>query len=69
MQALIIGIIGIALHLLSLAFFLGFYFGVFKEFKKETEKSLARLESVYFSDVKIIRKDQEISPVSIREKQ
>jgi hypothetical protein len=38
--------------LLTFAFFLGFYFGTFKEFKKTTEESIARLMSVYFTEEK-----------------
>lgn len=38
--------------LLTFAFFLGFYFGTFKEFKKTTEESIGRLMSVYFTEEK-----------------
>jgi hypothetical protein len=49
----IAGIIVSALSsLLTFAFFLGFYFGTFKEFKKNTEESIARLMSVYFTEEK-----------------
>lgn len=34
--------------LLSLACTLAFWFGVFRQFKKETEKKLDRIESIFF---------------------
>ena len=44
--------VSLLINLLSFAFFLGFYFGTFKEFKKNTEESLKQLMSVYFTENK-----------------
>ena len=42
--------VSVVINLLTFAFFLGFYFGTFKEFKKNTEAALSRLMSVYFTE-------------------
>ena len=42
-------VLSVLLNLLSFAFFLGFYFGTFREFKRNTEEKLDRLMSVFFT--------------------
>lgn len=42
-------IVSMFINLLTFSFFLGFYFGTFKEFKKNTEEKLDRLMSVFFT--------------------
>jgi hypothetical protein len=43
-------IVSMLVNLLTFSFFLGFYFGTFKEFKKNTEEKLDRLMSVFFTE-------------------
>lgn len=43
-------IVSMLVNLLTFSFFLGFYFGTFKEFKKNTEQDLRDLKSVFFTE-------------------
>lgn len=56
---LIVSIAGLALQLLWIVYFFGFFRGTFQEFKENTTESLKRLEGVFFSDVKVVRRDGE----------
>lgn len=45
-------IASVVINLLTFAFFLGFYFGTFREFKRNTERDLEDLKSVFFTQSK-----------------
>ena len=45
-------IVSVVINLLTFAFFLGFYFGAFREFKRNTERDLEDLKSVFFTQSK-----------------
>jgi hypothetical protein len=51
---LIVSIAGLTLQLLWIVYFFGFFRGTFQEFKENTTASLKRLESVFFTDVKVV---------------
>ncbi len=44
----------LVINLVMLAFFFGWHFGVFKEFKKNVEEKLDRLDKAIFGDVKVV---------------
>lgn len=58
---LIISIVALALQLAGFIYFFGFFRGSFSEFKESTSASLKRLEAVFFSDVRIVRRDAEFA--------
>lgn len=50
----VISIAGLALQLLWIVYWFGFFNGGYKEFKDRVAKSLERLEGVFFKDVKVV---------------
>ncbi|MBZ5522262.1 MAG: hypothetical protein LAP21_08470 [Acidobacteriia bacterium] len=60
--SLLIAGAGLLLQLISLVYFFGVFLGSFNEFKEHVKTSLARLEAPYFSDVKVMRRGDQVQP-------
>jgi hypothetical protein len=49
-----ISVANLAINLVLLAYFFGWHFGTFNEFKRNVEEKLDRLDKAIFGDVKVV---------------
>ncbi len=62
MTSTYIALAGLIVQLLWIVYWFGFFQGDYREFKTQAKESLARLESVFFKDVKVFRAEPDAAP-------